>query len=136
MNCAELSIIVIMRVMAITGLLAIPAIFMPYSWMNACHQMMGLGQLPEAPIVSYLARSLSGFYALLSALMLVISFDIRSYHALVKCLALLLTVAGCVLLYIDLISGMPILWTWSEGPPILVIGLLLLWLQRSIKQIE
>ncbi len=58
----ELAIVIILRVIGITGLFAIPAIFLPYSWMNAIHDFMGLGELPNAPIVSYLARSLSAFF--------------------------------------------------------------------------
>ena len=63
MNRSELAIVIILRVIGITGLFAIPAIFLPYSWMNAIHDYMGLGELPDTPIVSYLARSLSAFYA-------------------------------------------------------------------------
>ena len=64
MKRAEVAIVVILRVLGGFALGAIPAIFLPYSWMNAIHDFMGLGDLPNAPIVSYLARSLSLFYAL------------------------------------------------------------------------
>ena len=29
----------------------------PYSWMDAIHQGLGMGKLPDAPIVGYLVRS-------------------------------------------------------------------------------
>ena len=41
MNRSELSIVIILRVIGICGLFAIPAIFLPYSWMNAIHESMG-----------------------------------------------------------------------------------------------
>ncbi len=113
-------------------MLAIPAIFLPYSWMNACHDFMGLGTLPDAPIVSYLARSLSAFYAIVGAFTFYFTFDIRRNRSFVRLWAIIVTIMGVVLLGIDLGSGMPAHWTWSEGPPLLVIGLVLQWLQRGI----
>ena len=48
------------------SLLALVAVFMPYSWMDTIHQALGMGTLPAVPIVGYLARSLSLFYALMA----------------------------------------------------------------------
>ena len=42
-------------------LLALPAVFLPQAAMDAIHRSLGLGPLPEGPIVLYLARSLSAF---------------------------------------------------------------------------
>ncbi|TWU42388.1 hypothetical protein [Novipirellula artificiosorum] len=132
MNRSERAIVITMRLIAGCGLFAIPAIFFPYSWMNAIHEFMGLGVLPDVPIVSYLARSLSAFYAIVSTITLFISSDIRRYRSLVKLMAIIVIAMGCVLLGIDLIAGMPTSWTLSEGPPTIAIGLVVLWLQRNI----
>ncbi len=132
MTKSELAIAVILRVIGITGLFAIPAIFLPYSWMNAIHEYMGLGELPDAPIVSYLARSLSAFYAIVSTIILFISFDIRHYRSFVKLWAIIVIVTGFVLLGIDITAGTPTSWTLGEGPPTIVVGLVVLWLQRKI----
>jgi hypothetical protein len=133
-NRSELAIVIIMRVIGVSGLFAIPAIFLPYSWMNAIHDYVGLGELPNAPIVSYLARSLSAFYAIVSTITLFISSDIRRYRSFVKLWAIIVTVIGFVLLGIDVIAGMPTSWTVSEGPPTIATGLLVLWLQRKIAE--
>ena len=37
--------------------------------MAACHEAMGLGPFPDAPIVEYLARSVSAYYAMLGGLL-------------------------------------------------------------------
>jgi hypothetical protein len=37
---------------------------MPYAWMNATHQYLGMGVLSDQPVVGYLTRSTSAFYAL------------------------------------------------------------------------
>jgi len=132
MNKSELSIVIILRVIGVSGLFAIPAIFLPYSWMNAIHDYMGLGELPDAPIVSYLARSLSAFYAIVSTITLFISSDIRRHRSFVKLGAVIAIVTGFVLLGIDVTAGMPTSWTIGEGPPVIAVGLVVLWLQRQI----
>ena len=132
MNRSELSIVIILRVIGVTGLFAVPAIFFPYSWMNAIHEYLGLGELPDAPIVSYLARSLSAFYAIVSTSILFISCDIRRYRSFVKLGAIIVIVTGFVLLGIDITAGMPMSWTLGEGPPTLAVGLVVLSLQRHI----
>ena len=134
MNQSEKAILVIMSIMGIGGLLAIPAIFLPYSWMNACHDYMGLGTLPNTPIVSYLARSLSAFYAVAGAVTLGIAWDVRANRSLVKIWATFIAIMGAVLLGIDLYSGMPTRWILMEGPPALAIGLLVLMLHKSVSQ--
>ena len=93
---------------------------------------MGLGELPDAPVVSYLARSLSAFYAIVAAITLLISSDIRRYQSFVKLWAILVIITGVVLLGIDVTAGMPTSWTLCEGPPTIMVGLLVLWLQRNV----
>jgi len=131
-NKSELTILVFMRIMGIGGMLAVPAIFFPYSWMNSIHQFMGMGTMPDAPIVSYLARSLSAFYAVLGSFTFYISLDIRRHRSLVRLWALMVSLLSIVILGIDVTSGMPLSWTLSEGPPTFAVGLTLLWCQRNI----
>ncbi len=133
MNREEKTLIIILRVIGISGLFAISAIFLPFFWMNAIHGYLGLGQLPDAPIVRYLARSLSAFYAILSTIILYISLDIRHYRSFLRLWAILVIVMGFVLLGIDLTAGMPSGWTWSEGPPTVLVGMVVLLLQRKIE---
>ena len=47
MNRSERAIVIILRIVAITGLFAIPPIFFPYAWMNTIHGWMGLGELEK-----------------------------------------------------------------------------------------
>ena len=124
---------VILRIVGMVALLAIPAIFFPYSWMNAIHERLGLATLPNVPIVSYLARSLSLFYAVLGAITLFITSDIRQYRSFVTLLGLLYVVIGTTLLGIDVDSGMPEFWTRVEGPFTIVIGVTVLGLQRTAR---
>ncbi len=134
MNKHERVIVILLRIIGISGLFAIPAIFLPYSWMNATHEFLGLGELPNAPIVDYLTRSLSAFYAVVALHALLISADVRKYRAFVKLWAVFATCFGVVILGVDLHAGLPLSWTLSEGPPTILVGVLLLWLHRFIQE--
>ncbi len=134
MNKSERALVIILRLVGITGLFAIGAIFLPFSWMNAIHNFLGLGELPNAPIVDYLARSLSAFYAIVSAIILFVSFDIRHYRSFVKLWGALVFLMGIALTGIDVAAGMPLSWTVFEGPPTAIVGLIVIWLQRRITE--
>ncbi len=130
MKQSEWAIAVILRIIGYAALCAIPAIFFPYNWMNAIHDTMGLGQLPHTPIVSYLARSLSMFYAMFGTICLFAASDVRRHAPLIRLIAILSILLGCTLFGIDYASDMPAHWTIVEGPFTIIVGCLILWLQR------
>ena len=106
------------------------AVFMPMSWMAATHRWLGLGEMPTGPVVEYLARSLSSFYAVMGALCLVVAADLDRYRPLVRFLGLAFAPMSLVLLGVDLAAGMPWWWSASEGPGGVVFGALLFVLTR------
>jgi len=111
-------------------LLALPAAFLPYDWMDAIHRRAGLGQLPDAPIVGYLARSLSGFYALHGALFVFLARDVRAYLPVIRFLAIAGMVFGAGLFALDAAVGMPRSWTLAEGTYAVALSAVLVWLAR------
>lgn len=133
-NRSERIILIILRLFGVGGLLAIPPIFFPYAWMNDIHAFMGLGTLPDVPIVSYLARCLSAFYAVFGALGVYVSLDIRKNRSFVKLVGVNLTVLGLTILGIDVTAGMPWHWTLSEGPFTICAGLIVLANHRHISE--
>jgi len=62
-------VILFRYLLGIGSLFALVPVFMPVSWMAGTHRWLGLGEMPTGPIVEYLARSLSAFYALVGALL-------------------------------------------------------------------
>ncbi len=62
---ADKALVFLLRLVGVSSLLALAAVFMPVSWMVATHRWLGLGEMPVTPVVEYLARSLSACYALL-----------------------------------------------------------------------
>ena len=121
-----------LRIIGSVSLLAILAVLMPYHSMNVTHQWLGLGELPDEPIVGYLARSTSAFYAMFGALMWVVSFNLRRHRTIVCFLGWAIILLGVTLLGIDIVEGMPPYWIAGEGPPSMVIGGVILYFGRRL----
>ena len=109
-------------------LTALGAVVMPFDWMNSIHQQLGLGELPRAPIVGYLTRSISALYALHGALLIFLAHDVRRYRLVVRFLAVAGVVFGALVLGIDYSVRMPVGWTVQEGPFVVVLGMVFFWL--------
>ncbi len=107
---------------ALSMLAALAPVFFPFAWMQAIHEALGLGPLPELPIVEYLARSLSAFYACYGALVLYLAFDVVRHASLIRFLGVLGLVFGALMVWVDVASGLPPYWALGEGPFIVVLG--------------
>lgn len=115
-----------LQIIGTAGLLAVGAVVMPYSWMNALHQYLGMGTFPAEPIVGYLARSTSAFYAFFGGLLWLASFDLPHYRLVLIYTSAATILFGSALLIIDLLEDMPIWWSLSEGPINAAFGLFIL----------
>lgn len=123
---------IFLRVVGSSTLLATVAVFMPYAWMDAIHRMLGMGELPSEPIVGYLARSTSAFYAIIGGLAWVVSFDLRRHAAVTLYLGIAFVCTGVVLLGVDVVEGMPWFWSLVEAPTDIGIGAIILILRRGV----
>jgi hypothetical protein len=112
----------LLRFFGISGLFALVAVVMPISWMTGLHRWLGLGEMPTAPVVEYLARSLSAFYALFGAVCLVLASDLERYRPLVRFLGMAFVLLGVIFTGVDLVAGMPWWWSAIEGPPAVAVG--------------
>ncbi len=122
----------LLRIIGSVALVAIIAVIMPYSWMNAVHRWLGMGELPDQPIVGYLARSASAFYALLGGLFWVVSFDLHRHKVVLCYLSIVIVIFGAALFVIDLLEGMPLYWSFTEGPFNVGFGIVILVLSYRI----
>jgi len=132
MDRFEKTLVAVLRLTGFVMLTAIVPAVMPFAWMDDIHRLLGMGDLPNAPIVNYLTRSLSAMYAMHGALLMFFSIDVRRYVTAVKFMAALAVLFGAGILAIDIIAGMPPAWTIGEGPFVIVLGGLLLWLSSRI----
>jgi hypothetical protein len=121
-----------LRIVGTSSLLAIFAVAMPREWMNSAHQWLGLGELPDAPIVGYLARSTSAFYALTGGLLWVISFEPRRYRKVLLYIGVAFTLLGLTLLAVDISEGLPLYWILMEGPIDTLFGLIMVYCGRRL----
>jgi hypothetical protein len=128
MDRDERVLVVLMRISAVVLLTAIVPAVMPFAWMAATHRLLGMGELPQGPIVHYLTRSLSAMYAMHGAIVYFVSLDVRRFLPVVKCLAVLGIVFGAGMVVLDLAVGMPTPWTACEGPFVIALSGTLLWL--------
>lgn len=129
---SERTLRLLLRYVGSVSLLAIVFVLVPYSWMNAIHAWLGMGALPAEPIVGYLARSTSAFYALLGGLLWVLSFDPRGSRAVLYYLSAAIIVFGVILTFVDSIEGLPLYWKLVEGPFIIAWGVVMLMLTRRL----
>jgi hypothetical protein len=130
MNRAEVFFRWFLRVVGSFALLAAPCALMPYSWMDAVHRQLGMGPLPAEPIVGYLARSTSAFYALQGGLLWLVSFDLPRHRLVLNYVGASFLVMGAFLWWVDAVEGMPAFWRDWEGPLVIVYGLVFLGLNR------
>src|SRR5687767_1819792 len=126
-------LVLLLRLGGVFTVTAFLAVLLPVEWMASIHRAIGLGEFPRAPVVDYLARSVAALYGFHGVLLLIISTDVVKYRTLVWYVAILNVAFGLMLIVIDLNAGLPALWTWFEGPSILVFGIIIGWLARSIQ---
>lgn len=125
---SERLISLLLRIDAVLQFVAVAAVFMPFAWMGTIHQWLGLGEFPDDPIVEYLSRSLSAFYLVHGVITYVIAGDVRRYRPLIRIWALSFIALGAITIVIDVVAGLPLFWTLSEGPFVIGFGLAILWL--------
>lgn len=121
---------IVLRLMGTSSLTALVFVAAPHAWMTSIHAQLGLGAMPDTPVVWYLARSTSAFYALLGGLFWLVSFDLKRHRAVLAYLGGALALFGVALFAVDLLEGLPAYWTWWEGPFVLTFGCTLAWLNR------
>ena len=109
-------------------LLALVLVVAPRAWMEEMHIWLGLGVFPDTPIVWYLARSTSAFYAMMGGLYWLASYDMGRQRRLLLFLGWWTVVLGVMLFGIDLWVGLPLSWTLSEGPVVILMGVARLYL--------
>ena len=107
---------------------AFTAVFLPTDWMADIHRWLGMGELPRGPVVEYLTRTVSALYGFHGVLYLLIARDPLRHERIVRYIGVVNILGGAMLFAIDLYAGMPPWWTFAEGPPLVGLGILVLYL--------
>lgn len=120
----------VLRLFGTSSLLAVIFVAAPHAWMRDIHAALGMGELPDAPVLWYLARSTSAFYAMLGGLFWTVSFDTARYRTVLFYLGAALATFGLSLYVIDWFEGMPWWWVVWEGTAVTGFGLTIFVLAR------
>jgi hypothetical protein len=51
MTKSDKVLVILLRIVGVSALFALVAVFMPVSWMAATHRWVGLGEMPTGPVV-------------------------------------------------------------------------------------
>jgi len=124
----------VLRILSVIVMTAVFAAMLPMETMKLIHRQIGLGEMPESPIVEYLARSVSLFYAFHGAMIWYLASDLRRNLRFFRFYLRLSLVFAAGLFLVDLSAGLPWRWVLFEGPPaMLLIAVLLMGLRRVPK---
>ena len=127
-------LVVLLRLLGLLDFCALIAVVAPRAWIVASHEWLGLGAFPTGPLVEYLARCTSIWYASYGLLLWFVSCDVERSARLILFLSCLLIAQGVVIVGIDLAAGMPGWWTVFEGPCCSGLGAILFVLQGRMGQ--
>lgn len=126
---SQRGLVILLRALGVWDLLALGGVIMPDHCMATVHAWIGMGDLPQAPVVDYLARSASLMYAQHAVVFLFLSGDVQRYRPLISLMAVIAIVSGASTLAIDLHAGIPLFWTIIEGPGYILLAAAVLGLQ-------
>ena len=126
-------LVITLRALGTLDMLAFAAVVMPRAWIACTHEYAGLGDFPDAPIASYLARSASALYGFYGILLWYLARDVVLHRQLIVFFARMAVALGAILLTIDLVEGMPLWWTLIEGPAFALAGLSIMLVQRCCR---
>ncbi len=88
---------------------------MPRTWLEAGHQLLGLGQFPTAPIAEYLARSVSALCVFYGGLLLVLSRDINRFVGVIEYQALAIMLLSAIGVFAGVRAGVPLLCVLADA---------------------
>ena len=113
--------------------LAFFAVVMPTSTMASIADWLEVGPLNRSPLTEYLTRSLSALYGAYGVLHLYLARDVVRYLDLIVVIGWLAMLGGVILTVLDFTTGIPWFWSWSEGPPTVLVGVVTIWLARRAR---
>jgi hypothetical protein len=133
---AEWYLKLLLRAFGGTSALAIFAFVMPWSWMGVVHEWLGMGTLPNKPVVEYLARATSALCAFYGGLLLLLATNVRQYGRVITFQAIAMMVISAVGACLGLRAGMPAWWMIGDASTCWICCGAMLWLQKRMDSSE
>jgi len=124
----------ILRLSGSVEVLAFLAVVMPRSWMVSSHAWLGLGDMPDGPLIMFMIRQASYVYGMHGVSLWVLASDVQRFQPMIVLNGISFTLAGAVFFAIDYSAGMPLWWTISDTLGCAFFGIALLLLNRFGKR--
>ncbi len=122
----------LLRITGATEILAFISVVMPRAWMESSHMWLGMGAMPDGPLIDFMIRQASYVYGMHGVSLWIIASNVKRFRSLVTFNGVAFLLAGPVFFLIDYTSGMPMWWTVSDSSFCFLFGVALLWLNRCI----
>jgi len=121
----------LLRLAGLVELFAFIAVVMPRSWMELSHAWLGMGKMPDGPLLMFMIRQASYTYGVHGLSLWVIASDVERFRPFVIFNGVAFLVAAPVFFLIDWIHGMPLWWALGDSISCAGFGVALLWLGRK-----
>ena len=121
----------LLRLAGAVEILAFISVVMPRSWMESSHEWLGMGTMPDGPLVMFMIRQASYAYGMHGISLWVIASDVVRFRPLVIFNGIAFLLAAPVFFLIDYTSGVPFWWTIGDTLGCAIFGGGLLWLTAS-----
>jgi hypothetical protein len=99
-----------LRFLAIVQMLTIAVVFVPVEWIAAWHVWLGVGTMPDDPVLRYVIRGASLAQGAIGVLLWVIANDVVRFRPLVVTTAWIYLLGAPSYYFIDSVAGMPRFW--------------------------
>ena len=104
----------LLRIAGATEILAFIAVVMPRSWMEIANASVGLGEMPDGPLLMFMIRQASYTYGVHGLSLWLLATDVKRFRPFIIFNGIAFLIAAPVFVLIDLSSGMPLWWTVSD----------------------
>ena len=121
----------LLRLVGSTEILAFIAVVMPRSWMEVSHAWLGLGEMPDGPIIMFMIRQASYAYGMHGVSLWILAYNVNRFRPIILFNGVSFLLAAPVFFLIDYHSGMPWPWTVVDTIGCGFFGAALLWLNRG-----
>lgn len=105
----------ILRLTGLTEILAFIAVVMPRSWMEVSHQWLGLGQMPDGPILMFMIRQASYAYGMHGLSLWILAADVVRFRPIIIFNGISFLLAAPVFFLVDYTYGLPAWWIMVDS---------------------
>jgi hypothetical protein len=105
----------LLRIAGACEILAFFAVIMPRSWMEISHAWLGMGEMPNGPVLMFMIRQASYTYGMHGVSLCVLASDVSRFRKLIILNGIAYSLACPIFFWIDYTTGMPWYWTLIDS---------------------